>query len=345
VAVDHPDSAEVFVDERFPPPGPAAMDLVQVVRPRPPLAATDGEGNDLLPAIRARDDIYTGPLAPGRYQGTTETHDLVLDVGPEAAARGDRLFLRGWVFPTDASINVALSQAAVPGVVPPSLEVHDAGGRWRTAIASLGFPSGKDKTVIVELGGVLRPGEREVRLRTTMDIHWDQVFLASTPSQSPVRVSPLDPVAADLHFRGFSRLYRKGGRAGPHWFDYDSVTTEARWLPIRGMLTRFGDILPLLTAADDRYAIMGPGDEVSVQFDAAALPPLPSGWTRDFLIYSVGWIKDGEFNTAHGGTVTPLPYHGLRQYPYGPGDRYPADAAHRQYQDRWNTRAGAGPPR
>jgi hypothetical protein len=178
-----------------------------------------------------------------------------------------------------------------------------------------------------------------------MDIHWDQAFLASPVSRSPVRISPLHPAAADLHYRGFSRMYRKGGRAGPHWFDYGDVSKEARWLPIDGMLTRFGNVLPLLGESDDRYVVMGPGDEATVEFSADALPPLAPGWTRDFLIYSVGWIKDGDFNTAHGGTVEPLPFHGITRYPYAAGDRYPVDKSHREYLETYNTRPGAGPPR
>ena len=56
----------------------------------------------------------------------------------------------------------------------------------------------------------------------------------------------------------------------------------------------------LLLEGDDRYPIMGPGDEIALRFDATALPALPEGWTRDFLIYTQGWIKDADLNTAEG---------------------------------------------
>ena len=72
--------------------------------------------------------------------------------------------------------------------------------------------------------------------------------------------------------------------------------------------------------------------------DAAAAPPLPEGWTRTFLLYTDGWIKDADHNTAHGNSVEPLPFHGIEQYPYGPGDAFPTDEAHRRYLREYNTR-------
>ena len=70
-------------------------------------------------------------------------------------------------------------------------------------------------------------------------------------------------------------MFRKGGRSGPHWFDYGK-SGEAPWLPIQGFLTRFGDVLPLLTGVDDRYVVMGPGDEATVDFGRRA--PSTRGW-------------------------------------------------------------------
>jgi hypothetical protein len=82
---------------------------------------------------------------------------------------------------------------------------------------------------------------------------------------------------------------------------------------------------------------MNAGDEFSVSFDAG-LPALPVGWTRDFLIYSEGWIKDGDLNTATGKTVEPLPFHEMSQYPYGSDEHYPADETHRNFIETYNTR-------
>src|SRR2546426_4835460 len=82
LVVDHPDSVDVYVDEGFvpPAPGPAALRLYSVAHPRPPVAATDEHGTDLLPALRARDDRYVAPL-----------HDLVLDFGDLGDRKSTRL--------------------------------------------------------------------------------------------------------------------------------------------------------------------------------------------------------------------------------------------------------------
>ena len=288
--------------------------------------------------MRERDDAYVSNLTPSRYQGLVEPHDLTLDLGEDAGRAGTVLFLRGWIYPTDASINVALSQQTREQTQPPSLEVRDRRGRWATALPSLGFPSGKDKTIAIDLAGIFPTNDHHVRIRTNMQIYWDHAFVAQDAPASPVRITPLKAGSADLHFRGFARTYRRGGRYGPHWFAYDDVSKDAPWRPIEGAVTRFGGVLPLLESADDMYAIMAPGDEVTVEFDTAGAGALPPGWRRTFLLYTDGWIKDADLNTAFGNTVEPLPFHTIRQYPYAPGDSYPADSAHRRYVREYNTR-------
>ncbi|MDQ3674484.1 MAG: CRTAC1 family protein, partial [Gemmatimonadota bacterium] len=250
IAVDHPDSVDVFVDERFVPPGPVALRLFQVAKRTAPLSAVDERGNDVLPALRKSDDVYVSNLTPTQYQGVVEPHDLVMDLGAEAGAPGTFLFLRGWIYPTDASINVAVSQQPATILASPSLEVRNARGEWETAIANIGFPSGKDKTVIVDLAGKFPTADHRVRIRTTMQIYWDQAFVSRALPDNPVKITTLSPVSADLHFRGFSRMYRKGGRYGPYWFAYEDVEKESPWRPIEGAFTRFGDVLPLLLSAD-----------------------------------------------------------------------------------------------
>src|SRR5204863_8960758 len=66
LAVDHPDSVDVFVDERF-PPVTNGLRLYQLVHPRPPLAAVDGHGADVLPELRDHDYTYIANLKPLTY--------------------------------------------------------------------------------------------------------------------------------------------------------------------------------------------------------------------------------------------------------------------------------------
>jgi hypothetical protein len=86
------------------------------------------------------------------------------------------------------------------------------------------------------------------------------------------------------------------------------------------------------------YVILNSGDEITVTFDADRPSTLNRGWTRDFLIYTDGWLKDGDLNTAQGKTVLPLPFHGMSSYPFGEGENYPMDYEHRLYLNNYNTR-------
>ena len=322
IAVDHPDSVDVFVDERFVAPGPEVrLALHQVGERRSPRSATDHLGRDALVALSASDDVYVGDFRPLRYQGISELHDLVLDLGDFDPGQPIQLYLRGWIFPTDASINVALSQSSALATVMPHLQVIGEDGEWETAVAELSFPSGKNKTIVQELTGLFPTSDHRVRIRTNMNIYWDEVFFSVGAPVAPTRLTVLEPAAADLRFRGFSREYRKGGRSGPPWFDYGTVSEEPRWRPIVGRFTRYGDVLPLVGEADDRYPIMGPGDELALRFDAGGLPDLREGWTRDFVIYTEGWLKDADMNTAAGWKVGPMPFDGMSQYPYDEAGR------------------------
>ena len=184
----------------------------------------------------------------------------------------------------------------------PSLEVRDARGQWTTVAPDLGFPSGKDKTIVVDLSGKFPTRDHHVRIRTNLQIYWDQAFVARDVAEPATRSHALAPLSADLHFRGYSRTYRKGGRYGPWWFDYDSVSKAPMWRPIEGAFTRFGDVLPLLEPSDDMYVIMAPGDEATLEFDAASAD-------------CVAARMDARFSSVHGRLDQGLgPEHGVRHH-------------------------------
>jgi tetratricopeptide (TPR) repeat protein len=337
IAVDHPADADIYVDEKFAAPPYPELKVYKVKNHQVPVAATDGKGNDLLSLIREKDDQYISNFQRDNYQGITEMKDLILDLGDIEDTGNLHLFLNGWIFPTDASINVAISQSDNIKIKHPSLEVINAQGQWQEVIASIGFPSGKNKTVIVDLEDKFLSKERKVRIRTNMEIYWDYIFFASD-EQVEVQMTKLNPASADHHYRGFSAKYRLGGRYGPHWFDYSQVTTGQKWRDLTGMYTRYGDVTELLQESDNMYIIANAGDETTITFDATKLPQVEEGWKRDFLIYSVGWVKDGDLNTALGQTVAPLPFHGMSRYPYGNEEQFPGLPAQRAYQIKYNTR-------
>jgi hypothetical protein len=338
IAVDHPDSVDVYVPEQFTPPPFPGDKLYAVHHKITPVSARDEQGKDVLSFIRAEDDVYLSDFKPAKYQGIVETKELILDPGKDILSDNLMLFMNGWIFPTDASINVALSQNSQIQVQSPVIQVLNKQGKWVTVIDNLGFPMGKDKTVIADLSGKFLCADHRVKIATNMEIYWDNIFFAPVLPKSPVIHSKMQPVLADLHYRGFSESYRKGGRYGPHWFDYQKVSQDTKWRDLTGNYTRYGDVLPLLTGSDNQYIISNAGDETTVVFETGSLPALKKGWKRDFLIHCVGWVKDGDLNTATGNTVLPLPFHNMGCYPPEKADQYPSDPALVEYNRKYNTR-------
>jgi len=241
----------------------------------------------------------------------------------------------GWIYPTDSSINVAISQGHHDRPRGLSVEVQDARGRWVTARKNLGFPAGKNKTVLIDLDDVFLPGSptpHRLRLRTNLEIYWDALAVGSVLSHVPLRTRAIAPSTADLRSRGFSTI-RQEARSSPELPDYDWVTaTGQQWLDLTGFYTRFGDVRKLLSRVDDRYVIMNAGDEIRLRFPAP--PPPPAGWTRDFVFISDGWDKDGNFNTGFSETVLPLPSHDRPDYRQPPG-RLEDDPVYRRYPQDW----------
>jgi len=312
LAVDHPESVELYVDEAFGVPAVPNDRLFAVRARRPPELALDHRGTDVGSELAERDFRFVGGFDAGPVQGITRLHDLTLTLAG-AAGRPARLFLGGWIHPTDASINVRLGQAGGPSVVRPYLEVPDAAGGWRRLEAAIDFPSGKNKTVVVELPDGLPADDPRLRIRTNMEVYWDVAFYSTSPSTSPLVRRRLEPAAAELAVRGFSSVFRRGGRYGPHWYEYERVREASPWRPLPGAYTRTGDVRDLLLNSDDRYVVFGPGDEIAVRFEAPVPPP--PGWERTFFLYSHGFLKDADLNTLGGDRVGPLPRHGLEGYP------------------------------
>lgn len=338
VAVDHPEATDIFVIEQFSPPPFPGLNILQVKEKRAPVSAYNASGDDVLQYITNKDDNYLARFTPEKYQGITEMNELILDPG-DAGKGGDlHLFMNGWIFPTDASINYALSQNDKIKVFPPVIQVINKKGEWETVIDNLGFPMGKDKTVIADLTGKFITSDHRIKIRTNMEIYWDYIFFSEKLIDNQVVTTKMEPFAADLHYRGFSESFRKGNRYGPHWFNYAKTEKSPKWRDLPGNYTRFGNVLPLLNASDNKYIISNAGDETSVEFDAASLPELKPGWKRDFLINIVGWVKDGDLNTAFGNSVLPLPFHGMKSYPPSEKDIYPNSPELQKYNREYNTR-------
>lgn len=332
--IDHPPGTEIFVDERTAREAPA-LKVYAVQTPRAVARARDDAGADVSEIIARRDGRHLDNFGRGTHQGVTRDHFVEIEL-PEDAPREGALWLvaHGWLHPTDASINVAVSQGSHAPPKGLSLEVADGRGGWAVAKPDLGFPAGKNKTILVDLRGVFPPAApRRLRLRTNMEIYWDAIEWAAGADEAQLRTARLAPAVADLRFRGFSEM-AQADPSSPETPRYDRISsTGQRWRDLVGYYTRFGDVRELLAAADDRVVIANAGDELVLRFRAPDARP-PAGWSRDYVFVGNGWIKDGDFNSQFSKTVLPLPSRDRDEYNTLP-PRLEDDPVYRRHPQDW----------
>jgi Tfp pilus assembly protein PilF len=346
LVVDHPADEEVFVDERFAREAPS-LAVHAVKNHRPAAHAWDQAGRDVTDVVSARDGRYLSTFARGPYQGIAEDHFVEIDLGRDAGP-GQWLIANGWIYPTDSSINVAIGQA---GIQPHglSLEAQDASGRWNVVAPDLGFPAGKSKTILIDLGQVTHAGiahARRVRLRTNLEIYWDSLSVGDEATDDSIHTTRVPAAKAELRYRGFSKtdFSRRDRPEIPHYGELANV--GQRWRDLVGYYTRYGDVAELLASVDDRYVIMNAGDELRLSFREPGPPSRPLAATeaiaRDYVLVGDGWVKDGDFNTTFSKTVEPLPRHGHPNYeadrPAQDIEQDPVYRAHPADWQRYHTR-------
>jgi Tfp pilus assembly protein PilF len=341
--VAHPAETEVYPNEGMSDP-PKTAKVFITKGARPPLTAVDDKGHDVRDLITLLDRRWPDDFRNDRIRGYAEGHALTLTLSEPAKVQSPKskvlLLLTGWTDYAWSSDNVAAVQAGKE-MQPPSLQVKDRQGHWRTVIKDIGIPVGRPQTVTVDLTGKFLSASREVRILTNMRIYWDQILVDTSAGDSAMQITRLDPVRAELHWRGFSVETSPDGRE-PYTYDYRRVLFSSPWKVMTGHYTREGDVRELLLRSDDMFVIGRPGDEISLSFDASSLPPLPAGWTRTFLLYADGFSKEMDINSASPDQLVPLPFHGMSRYPYRWPEHYPLDARHREYIEKYNTRVVAG---
>src|SRR5580704_12095712 len=338
LAVDHPADLDVYPNEYFASNPPYPPFKVVISRDaRPPAGAWDEHGHNVLPDLLAH--RYVGDFALTQFQGFAQTHSLVLDLGE--AYRGGPLWLllHGEVEYFSANSMYAASQAGVRAV-SPYVEAIGANGKWVRVVNDMGFPAGGPRTITADLTGKLPPGAQKIRITTNLQIYWDSILIdrtaqdvaheiprpagesarlrddasenrpdsngVSRSQNQSVRLTPVPLVRADLGFHGFP-LKIEGTPPGNVQYIYEKVSATGPYTRPAGTYTRYGDVLPLLTATDDKLAVFGSGDEVSLDFDPSNLPTLPQGWVRDYFFSANGYEKDMDFYAAEGNYVAPLP--------------------------------------
>jgi hypothetical protein len=214
-----------------------------------------------------------------------------------------------------------------------------------------------DRTEQVDAREIPRPAGKNAGLRDDAVVDGDAVSPSggSHPERSrssggakdlvgtadAVRLTLVPLLDADLEYHGYP-LKIEGKPAGNVQYIYEKVSATGPYTRPFGTYTRYGDVLPLLTATDDKLAVFGSGDEVRLDFDPSHLPALPKGWVRDYFFAANGYEKDMDFYAAEGNFVAPLPFLSMGEYPYAPKKSFPLDDAHVNYLLEYNTRHMSG---
>ena len=338
LAVDHPADVDVYPNEYFAsnPPYPP-FKVVFSRDAKPPAGAWDDHGHNVLPDLLAHKYFGDFELLP--FAGFTKLHSLELDLGQAYGGGPLWLLMHGEIEYFTATSMYAADQAKQQPV-SPYLEAQGADGKWKRVIDDLGFPAGGPRTMTADLSGKLLVGTRRIRIWTNLQIYWDNILISRTPQSQNARVTAVPLARADLGFHGFP-LKIEGNPPGNVKYIYEKASPTGPYTRPAGMYTRFGDVLPLLTATDDRLAVLASGDEVALDFDPAKLPALPQGWARDYFFFANGYEKDMDFYAYEGNSVEPLPFRSMGTYPY-PGKSFPLDDEHLKYLLEFNTRHMSG---
>ncbi len=327
VAYDLPPGWDLVLDERMGVEKPAPTGQARFYRHEVlPDRAVDQAGHEVTAAI-ARADGNAAPPGPldhrfiGRLAGE---HVLTLEFAhPLDTEAGHPLLVAdGWVeYPYSQTMFAAWQAGAA--YEAPTLEARGTDGKWRTLLAHFGYPAGMPRRMSVPLEG-LPAGTTALRLRSNMEIYWDRIAVAYAEPLPQARRETLPLRLARVEQAGFPRRI-----AHPqHRPDFDYSRRSPFWDTryMAGNYTRLGRADELVAAADDALAIIGPGEEVRLEFAAPQAGPAP-GWTRRLVLETNGWTKDMDLYTKDGETLGPLPNSGK-----DPARRAELDA---RYNTRW----------
>jgi Flp pilus assembly protein TadD len=335
VSIVHPTGTEVYPNEGL-KPSPEPLRLFVTRGEQPLTDARDEHGHDVRDRLAQMDRRYPDDFTLEPLRGYAAEHSLTLTLPPAPSTGRTVLLMTGWTDYAFSGDNVAAHQRDLR-MVPPMLQVPDGAGGWRTVVEDIGFPVGRPQTVPVDLTNILPRDATVVRIVTTMRVYWDRIAVGITDEAVKPMMTKLEPASADLRWRGFSAERTPDGRE-PFGYDYGEVSAHSPWKVMPGRYTRFGDVRELLRKTDDFFVVSRPGDEIALTFDAAALPPVPAGSTRTFLLYASGYSKEMDLNSSSPDELAPLPFAAMKSYPYPRGAGPRATAARQRYLDEYLTR-------
>ena len=248
--------------------------------PRPVARAWDESGRDVTELVSQQDGRYLATFARGEYQGIAADHFVEVDLGreiPRDSARCGWSPTAGSIRPTAASTSrSARARASSRAGCRSKRRTRPADGSWSRRIS--GFPAGKNKTILIDLGQVAARRRRARAAAAAADQPRGLLGLAGgRRGDRASRRSTTSRLQPDARRAALSRLFEDRllePRGCRRFRDYDThrQRRRQRWRDLVGYYTRFGDVRELLERVDDRYVIMNAGDELRLSFPAPAPP-------------------------------------------------------------------------
>ncbi|MEZ6115791.1 MAG: FG-GAP-like repeat-containing protein [Pirellulaceae bacterium] len=331
-SLDVPDSYGVVLDERFAiasaaPTGEAWFYENELQ----PVAAVNHAGQDVLEQITEADLVAVEPAeVDRRFLGRTDFHSVTLTFEqPLDQLQRPVLVFDGWIeYPYSQTMFAAWQANA--SFDAPTLEAASETGEWQTVVAHFGYMAGMPRRSALPLDIAALP-KNTVRLRLScnVELYWDRIAVVDVqPAPDGVVRTSLPLRSAVVAENGFAKRTTLPQRRPFYDYSQRSPLWDTRHLT--GLYTAFGQSLPLVEQADSALAIIGPGEEIQLQFDAAAPPP--TGSKRYYLLEFAGWCKDKDLYTKDGDTLAPLP----RQTSTS-SDPIRTESLHRQFNTRYRS--------
>jgi tetratricopeptide (TPR) repeat protein len=310
-AFDIPSEWQMALDERFggTDPQPTGTPLYfhnELV----PKKVTNDRAEDIT-AVLSNTDGRAAPLARSdrRFVGMTDPHSITLSFSePLNDLKSPVLVFDGWVEYAYSQTAFAAWQAGM-SYLEPTVEAKGKDGKWRVVLDRFGYMAGTPRRSSVEIPpDKLPPDARELRISTNMQIYWDRISVVDAAEPQTVTKQELPLQTAQVDEVGFSCRTLLDQRYSV--YDYDNRPPFASARHPRGFYTELGDARELVGAADDAVAIIGPGEELHLEFSEPKIP-LRTGWSRYYVLHADGWCKDSDSFTKDSRKVKPLPTRGL----------------------------------
>lgn len=302
--IDIPGTWSIILDERMQVSEPIVTgEPLYYQSSIKPMKVTNSQNQDVTElALYTDKKAITINNKDHRFLGLVDEQIITIELMDEI--EGDyQLIMNGWVEYGYSQTMFAAWQAG-KSAQAPSLEYYFA-GKWHLLLKEFGYPAGMPRAAAVPIS--LPEKTRLLRLRTNMEIYFDQLALVKIDHPPSIKQHELELHKATLKQLGFPRRQDNQQRVPEYNFADLKPFWDTRYM--EGAYSQLGDITELLTSKDNALAIIAAGEAIELQF-VDNLPQLVDGDKRYYILQFKGWAKDMDILTRHGETLAPIPSEG-----------------------------------